>query len=1367
MSVLVNDIEEEFETPSRAFLLTTDRRQEPFCPDTGSSICLAEKNHILKHFPGLTTYAPPIAVRLTGVGPGPISQYCVDLPVVCPTISGSEIEFPPFRVYLIDKLPCKLLMGRDWLRANKLNFIWGMHGDVDRLTTPCGQAIALNSVKQAIRPSRAQVYSNASVVISPGQGLNIPVRHRPLPPLDHGYLLRPFAQADLPLTKFGSLVNGITDGSPKPIPFANFGQYPIQIPKGTVLGILEPCPSTLQNQEVLFNMADVFKGEGEDAEHQRYPDGFPFLVTPPEDDPDVQANISDHFGSAYQAQVQAIVNSHTSLFRSGLGCFNDGITMPVPFKDGISLDDLRQAPYPQSKKDREAMDSILDPMVKDGSLEPVPLGQPSPAASPAFLVYRNGKPRVVIDLRRVNTKLKLDGYPLPRQDTILSALGGATIYSSMDLTKSFFQQKLDPEDKWKVAMVTAHRGHEQLTVATMGLATTPSFFQHRMESLFGPYLWKFVLVYIDDIIVFSKTPADHLEHLDTALALLEKSGVTLSLSKCFFAQPSIQALGHYVSRLGLSTLQEKVEAIRTWEFPSNLSELETALGFFGYYRSFVPHYASVAAPLIELKTLGFRQAPTSRRKRSNFALATSLESLDNTYKLDLIPKKETQPIASIEDCRKAWTELKDLLCNAPVLAFPNYDKPFTLYTDGSKEFGFGAALHQEDDTGVERPIVYLSKSLTPAERNYWPTELETAALVWAIQKLPQYLDRSPFTVVTDHSAVLSSVDPAKAINKNSTRLANWRMFLSKWAPYMTIRHRAGKDHQNADALSRLPRREPADQTIYHTSKESMTVTTIRAFPVAVTDPEEHPSTLAATAIHLSETMVSQFRRELPRDKTFASVYNSMMGRLKSSPPEEPTTTFENFRLDPKTKLLWFRDSDIIERLCVPGKYLQRVLEIAHDNRAHVGSKRTYEYLRRHTFIPKLWKTTKEYVRSCPTCRMARPDTQIAPGQLMPIPPPMKPLSTLCMDFVTSLPESVEGHNAICTLTDQLTKWIDVVVGRDDWTASQWAASFFRQLYPQIGLPDKFISDRDPKFTSGFWGELCSLAKIQLAFTTAYNAKSDGQSERSNQTVIHALRCAINGTFVQSNWESLLPIVTLALNSSTNASTGFSPYELRYGRLPKSILEGECKSAVAQLTNKGAREFVAAHASLFDEAKDAISLAQARMKLSYDKKRRPLDLIPGTDRVYLKLAKGVGNGYRLLDNHTKLSFTKMGPYAIKRKISRLSYEIDLPDWLPIHPVITVDHLQEVIQDPYNRKIPEPGPLIQDGIEKFIIEKIEKKEMRSRQGYRTRQPFYFCRYLGYADGAWQPGNILREDVPDMVRKFEENLGPRRSRAGLNQR
>ena len=213
--------------------------------------------------------------------------------------------------------------------------------------------------------------------------------------------------------------------------------------------------------------------------------------------------------------------------------------MPIPFKEGVNTDDLRQVPYNLSMRDRKAFDKLTDPLRKIGVIEPVPLGKPSQAASPAFIVWRGDKPRLVVDLRRVNTKINMDAYPLPKQDTILTAMTGSTVFSILDITKGFFQQKIREEDRWKTAFVTQHRGHEQLTVSTMGLASSPAFFQHRMERLFGPYLWKFVLVYIDDIIIFSKDIDTHIADLAVALSILRKSGVSISLAKCYFAQPGL------------------------------------------------------------------------------------------------------------------------------------------------------------------------------------------------------------------------------------------------------------------------------------------------------------------------------------------------------------------------------------------------------------------------------------------------------------------------------------------------------------------------------------------------------------------------------------------------------------------------------------------------------------------------------------------------------------------------------------------------------------------------------------------------------------------------------------------------------------
>jgi len=160
-----------------------------------------------------------------------------------------------------------------------------------------------------------------------------------------------------------------------------------------------------------------------------------------------KANVSDHWGKEYQQQVLEVLRRHSGLFRPGLGMFNNGITMPILFRNEEEVLGLKQSAYNLSARDKAAVDDILNPLRADGRVEAVPLGQPLVASSPAFVVWKGDKPRVVVNLRKVNSRLYPDAYPLPRQDDVLAALGGKAVLSSADLTKSFFQQPIRPEDR--------------------------------------------------------------------------------------------------------------------------------------------------------------------------------------------------------------------------------------------------------------------------------------------------------------------------------------------------------------------------------------------------------------------------------------------------------------------------------------------------------------------------------------------------------------------------------------------------------------------------------------------------------------------------------------------------------------------------------------------------------------------------------------------------------------------------------------------------------------------------------------------------------------------------------------------------------
>lgn len=1268
-------------------------------------------------------------LRCTGIGAGTVtSTKCADINVRLQTLEGEFVEVKT-QIHIIPELKCDMILGVSTLKPNNMTLSWSpdlLHfGNHTVPVTTSSETIPKTkneflpspiwTTKSSIVPliqrrtkknvRHFSVYADKTVILKPGEGRNVPIRHRPLP-TRKDYLFEPIPQADIATGQLVTAIQAVISDNQGAIPVSNFGLGPAKIRKGQILGRVSTLSHNAKPTTINFAFADVFTGKA----HVE-PD-MPFIVQYPDDSTTSKADISDHWGPDYQSRVQEILDRHHLLFRNELGKFNDNIEMPIPFRDETDVTGLKQNPYPLTARDKRAMDEILDPLLEQGRIQKVPLGIPSAAASPAFVVWKNGKPRVVVDLKKVNTRLYPDAYPLPRQDTILGALGGSIIFSSVDLTKSFFQQGTKSSDWWKTTFVTPHRGQEWLTVSTMGLANTPGFFQHRMESLLAPYLWQFVLVYIDDIIIYSSSLDQHIQHLDQVLALLEDSGVTLSLNKCHFAYPSIQALGHHVSRLGLSTTEEKVEAIRQMKFPATLRDLEVGLGFFGYYRSFVDHFASIARPLVRLKTRGFTGAPIKGRRRKNHSSRTCLRQRGQSRSRSTspsLPGTGNTSLPAEPDCVKAWEELKEKLCTAPTLAYPDFSKPFILYVDGSKEKGYGAALHQVGADGVERPVLYISRDLSDAETRYWATELEAGALVWALTKLPQYFDDGNFTVVTDHTALKSALQ-TKTKGRRSARLDEWSMFLSKYLPRMNIMHRPGKTHQNADGLSRLP-----------TSSND-------AYPVVL--------------LNADDEFRSTIRESLPSDPHFGKLYKKIQDQVDETRNSEtgPKTVYQSYRLDLDSGLLYFVNKPEPDRICIPANLQLQLFQFAHDNHAHGGINRSLNRIRRSAYIPKLKKHLQTYIDGCPACQLSKPSRQLPYGQLHPIETHKEPLAELSMDFIVGLPVTPEGFNCLATVTDRFSKYIRLIPGKETWGAKEWADEYYHQIFRYWGLPARIITDRDPRFTSNFWTCLFEKSGVKLGLTTAYKPSSNGQDERTNQTVETAIRCLLVGKY-EENWARLVSEVEYALNTAENASTSVTPFELLYGVKPREMLE---PLTVSSKEDDNAVDFLNQRNQLRNEVYDCIKLAQAKMALRFDEKHRPPDL---TGSVYLKLAKPGHPGYHV-PQASSLSSKKVGPFRIVQKVSSLAYKLELPETMRIHDVVSIVHLEQATPDPYGRVIPPPPPLVMEGEDLYVVEKIIRRETRGRE------TGYVIKWKGYPEHTWQSRKILVEDIPDMLAKFEKS-------------
>ena len=372
----------------------------------------------------------------------------------------------------------------------------------------------------------------------------------------------------------------------------------------------------------------------------------------------------------------------------------------------------------------------------------------------------NGDIRLCTDYRELNKITEFDPYPIPRIDQILDDVCKAKFITTLDLTKGFYQVPLDPEAKAKSAFTTPF-GQFAYNFMPFGMMNSSATFQSLVDTVLRDRT-QYCKQYIDDICIYSDTWEEHLVHLDTVLTKLEEAGLTIKPSKSKVAYSEVTYLGHTVGNSQIKPMLSKIEAVKNFLHPITKKNVRAFLGLTGYYRKFIPEYATISFPLVEL---------TKKR-------------MPNTVQWNA-------------DCEQAFQLLKECLMSEPILVAPDFSQPFLLQTDASN-VGLGAVLSQiQGENREEHPIVYLSRKLKPNELNYTVTEKECLAIVWSINKLRYYLQGNKFTVITDHKA-LKWLDGARSSNN---RLMRWSLTLQQFT--FTVHYRKGVANTNADALSRM------------------------------------------------------------------------------------------------------------------------------------------------------------------------------------------------------------------------------------------------------------------------------------------------------------------------------------------------------------------------------------------------------------------------------------------------------------------------------------------------------------------------------------------------------------------------------------
>lgn len=810
-------------------------------------------------------------------------------------------------------------------------------------------------------------------------------------------------------------------------------------------------------------------------------------------------------GACDERALQDLLSRYSTVFPDDLP------TGLPPCRDDQPAIDLEPGAQPQSRsmyrmspKELAEVRSQITSMIEKGHIQP----SRSPWGAPLLFVRKkDGALRMCIDYRALNKLTLKNRYPLPRIDDLLDKLTGATVFSSLDLRSGYYQLRLHPSDVPKTAFRTP-LGHYEFLVLPMGLTNAPSVFQKVMNDVFAPLLGKCVLVYLDDVLIYSRSAAAHLADLEAALQLLQQHRLYAKLSKCEFNMPELSFLGHVVSQHGVKTDPAKVRAVEDWPAPTNLHELRQFLGLTNYFRKFIQAYASMVRPLTHL------------------------------LKADV-------PYDWTASCAEAFARVKSALTSAPVLAMPQLPQyaadgsliapappPFEVVCDASSDHqGLGAVLLQDG-----RPVEFLSRKMSAAEANYGTGEQELLAVVYALGTWRHYLEGGEFTVVTDHK-------PNVTFNSNlhlSRRQTRWQQALSEYK--FTWVYRPGRCNV-ADPLSRNPLLLNT-LMLGATRRRGRSQRQLEA-PMETDDVDNGTRDVWQAA-------ESEFHQRVQHGS-------------EVDPWFQDPANIEG--LDRKDGMFWRRDALVIPDF---DNLRRECLQSVHDTpwSGHFGVNKTFKAAERLFWWPGLYEDVREFVRTCDVCQRDKASNQKPAGLLQPLQIPDGRWKSVGVDLITHLPPSANGNDAIVVFVCRLSKMVHLHACSTTVDAKGMARVFVTEVFRLHGLPTEIVSDRDPRFTGHFWKELCDLLHIKQSMSTAYHPQTDGQTERVNRVVEEVLRHYVNP--MQDNWDVLLPLVEFAINNAFHESIGTTPFFLNYGQHPRTpasmvVRGGQVPFAVSTIT----------------------------------------------------------------------------------------------------------------------------------------------------------------------------------------------------------
>lgn len=823
-------------------------------------------------------------------------------------------------------------------------------------------------------------------------------------------------------------------------------------------------------------------------------------------------------------------------------------------------------PYPMSLKDE--VESQIQTLLRDGIIRP----SRSPYNSPVWIVPKKSdtsgerKYRVVIDYRKLNLVTIPDAYPIPNINDVLSQLGESKLFTILDLKSGFHQIPLKDADIEKTAF-SINNGKYEFTRLPFGLKNAPAIFQRALDDILREHIGKRCFVYIDDIIIFSKDEDTHLRDVQLIFETLERANMKVQMEKCEFLKKEVEFLGFVISDDGIKTNPKRVEAILKIPPPKTLKELRSFLGLTNFYRNFVQDYAKLAKPLTIL--LRGELGRTSKTNSSKIMINLDANGL------------------------RAFDKLKQTLMNEVILTYPDYTKEFQLTTDASK-YAIGAVLSQNN-----RPITFISRTLTTTEEHYAVNEKEMFAIVWALVSLRNYLyGRTKIKIYTDHQPLTYALS-----NKNSNpKLKRWKAILEEYN--YEINYKPGKSNVVADALSRLPQLDQINvlTNTVHSDDSSpeeliqianepinvfknqlfLNIGEISSYQFSIVFPTYHRHIITEPEFTTGK-IIDIFKRYLN-----PSVINGLKTeeRILGTIQEVYPIHFSNYRVRFARKFV----TDLINQIDQENEILKE------HKRAHRNTRENKAQLLNKYYFPKMQEKIDRIVKQCRICKEQKYDRHPNNPVLKTTPIPQYPGHIVHIDIYYS------NNRIILTAIDKFSKYAQAKIVSS--RATEDIRHPLREILMNFGIPEKIVVDNEKSLSSApIIHMLEDQLGIEIFKAPPYTSTVNGQIERFHSTLSEIIRC-VKSERIHDSFEDLLDRSVSKYNYSIHSTTCRKPVELFFGR--------EISTRPEQLN-----ETRADNIRRLQDKQDA--------DLQYhNRKRKPLKQYTVGQEIYVKTNKRIGN-----------------------------------------------------------------------------------------------------------------------------------------------